>query len=158
MSNNKVRYGIQIINWVTDIYVMAVKVMPCDVMGYNLYKAPYREFKETGCISRYQMNGMGVTYFFSLTDAVAHIMAGRTCKDDFPNLVTAQAKVKAIAECQDLFDIFAKVDKVEQIKEENTDLVDEIKSLESMLKTKRQELNTIMNEARINLGIHNLAL
>jgi hypothetical protein len=120
--------GVQIFNYITDIYVCPVKI---EANGWKLtyHRSNYRDFMETGKFNRStSVYGVGKAYFENMEDAVEHILAGRQTIGDRPNLVSSETKINAITQCRNLFKRFDRMKKAEEAVAEKKQVLDGLKA------------------------------
>jgi hypothetical protein len=133
MNNNKpVKFGVQIFNYITDIYVCPVMIEGEGKgwMSDTTYsRSNYREFMETGKFTRKtSYYGVGKCFFDNMEDAVEHILAGRQISGDRPNLVSNETKINAITQCRNIFKKFEKARKADEAVMEKKQILNGLKA------------------------------
>jgi hypothetical protein len=118
-TNKPVKFGVQIFNYITDIYVCPVKIEGNGGGwrdGTTYSRNNYKSFMETGKFPRStSWYGVGKAFFENMEDAVEHILAGRQTIGDRPNLVSNETKINAITQCRNIFKKFERMRKAEEM-------------------------------------------
>lgn len=119
----KEEIGIQIINFTNFIEVLVVKKEP-NCFNPNITstsRMSYYDFLQNKYNWKFSMNGVTKSYHNTLESAIEHIMAGRTSYGEYPQLVSNDVKIDAIAKCQKVFNRINKIKKVEDFKQSISD-------------------------------------
>jgi hypothetical protein len=131
-NKNKVRFGVQIFNYITDIYVCPVRIEGGGGGwrdGTTYSRNNYKDFMLTGKFTRAtSFYGVGKCFFENMEDAVEHILAGRQISGDRPHLVTNETKISAITQCRNLFKKFEKARKADEAVLEKKQILNGLKA------------------------------
>ena len=145
--NQNIKFGIQIINRISDIEILVVKADFTNYLTGDVYREPYESFMKSGNITRYTMNGVGKAFHFDVTSAVQYILQGRCSGNDCPHLITNEVKAKAISQIGSVFNRLKKIERVETFKQEASKKADEAYYVwQSALKNANEQVEAFKKE------------
>jgi hypothetical protein len=127
MKENNIKFGVQIINRISDIEILVVRVdfTKYKYLNGDVSREPYESYMKHGKITRSTMNGVGKAFHFDVESAVQYILQGRCAGLDCPHLIPNEVKAKAISQIGNVFNRLKKIEKIETFKQQVSKKADE---------------------------------